>query len=300
MKNQNGKTGTFPGRRFPRIAAAAFIAFSVLAAAPVPAPAQQDSGNLARQLERLRRDLADLQRYVYKGGAQPAPAGAETGGTPETAGMMQVQITQMQDQMRSLNGQIEEVQHRIALLEQRLDRMSEDLEMRLLAIEQAMKGGAMPAPGAMPGGETGADPVAVAPPSAVIELPEGTAREQYNFAYDLLKKHQWDAGRQAMQLFLDKHPKDELADNAAYWIGETYYINKQYKEAAKAFLDGYKKYPKADKAPDNLLKLAKSLEGMGQPENACTTYAKLLEDYPNSLPRIVKLAQSERKRLNCK
>lgn len=288
-----------------RLAGVAVIGIAVLFAAQ-PAAAQ-DSGNLARQVDRLRRELADLQRYVYKGG-QPPPATAAEGEQavqPEVAGRMQVQITQMQEQMRDLTGRLEEVQHRITVLEDRLNRMSEDLEVRLLAIEDSLAHGAAAAPGAAPsGGEpadlNGGSEVATAPSTGPVELPEGTPREQYDFAYNLLKNHQWGEGRAALQTFVEKHPDDELADNAAYWIGETYYINKQYKDAAKAFLEGYRKYPKADKAPDNLLKLAKSLAALDQIDNACTTYGKLLEDYPNSLPRIIKLAKSERKKLNCK
>lgn len=286
-----------------RIAVATLLGVIILLAGQ-PAMAQ-DSGNLARQVERLRRDLADLQRYVYKGGEPPAVSAAPLDGgdavSSDVAARMQVQITQMQDQVRTMNGRVEEVQHRIMVLEQRLDRMSEDLEVRLLAIEDTLARGA---PAVAPQSEevpadAGAAEAAVAP-AVLPELPEGSPREQYDFAYSLLKKHQWIEGRAALEAFLEKNPDHELSDNAAYWLGETYYINKQYKDAAKAFLDGYKNYPKADKAPDNLLKLAKSLAALGQPDKACTTYAKLLEDYPNSQPRIIKLAQSERKQLNCK
>lgn len=281
----------------PRLTAAVmFCAVALLAAPPAPA---QESGNLARQIERLRRDMADLQRYVYKGGQPPATAGANGAQSPssDVAAGMQVRITQMQEQVRSMNGKIEEVQHRITLLERRLNRMSEDLEVRLLAIEEALANGA-PAIGETPADGGGGQ--VLARPIVTPVLPEGTAREQYDFAYDFLKKRQWVEGRGALQAFLEKNPKDELSDNAAYWLGETYYINKQYKEAARAFADGYRNYPKADKAPDNLLKLAKSLSALDQPDKACTTYAKLLEDYPNSLPRIVKLAKNERQKLKCK
>jgi len=283
-----------------KLAGVALFGTTVLLAAQ-PAVAQ-DSGNLVRQVERLRKDLADLQRYVYKGGQPPAGAtggGSQTPSTDVTA-RMQLQITQMQEQMRSMNGRVEEVQHRIMVLEQRLDRMSEDLEIRLLAIEDAVAKGtpAAVAPvGETPDGSGGSEVAAAA--GAVPEMPDGTPREQYDYAYSLLKKHQWVEGRGALKVFLEKHPNDDLADNASYWLGETYYINKQYKDAAKAFLDGYKNYPKADKAPDNLLKLGKSLAALNQPDKACTTYAKLLDDYPNSLPRIIKLAKSEQKKLNC-
>lgn len=290
------------------------LACGVVLAVAILMPAQpagaQDSGNLARQVERLRRDMADLQRYVYKGGQPPAATAGDAGEqvAPEVAARMQVQITQMQEQIRDMNGRVEEVEHRMSLLEQRLDRMSDDLELRLQSIEDAIA--KTTAATAVPQAETaqdgtptetqGGEAAAASVPAAMTELPDGTPRQQYDFAYNLLKQHQWVEGRTALEAFLEKNPDDELSDNAAYWLGETYYINKQYKEAAKAFLDGYRKYPKADKAPDNLLKLGKSLDALGQPDKACTTYAKLLEDYPNSLPRIIKLAQSERKRLNCK
>ena len=296
------KFGTGMRRRMLQAAGAAVLGAGVLLSAQ-PAAAQ-DSGNLARQVERLRRDLADLQRHVYKGGQPTATAPAEDGQplSTDVAARMQVQITQMQEQMRSMNGQVEEVRHRITLLEQRLDRMAEDLEMRLLNIEDAIANGASaaaaPRADRTPAGNGGAA-VATAP-AIVLELPEGTPRQQYDFAYDFLKKRQWTEGRAALQAFLERNPQDDLSDNAAYWLGETYYINKQYKEAAKAFLEGYRDYPNADKAPDNLLKLGKSLAALDQPDKACTTYAKLLEDYPNSQPRIIKLAKSERQKLNCK
>lgn len=280
-------------------AGAVILGVSVLLSA-LPAPAQE-SGNLARQIERLRRELADLQRYVYKGGK--APAGQSKSGQQlgaDVAARMQVQIAQMQDQMRAMNGRVEEVQHRISVLEQRLDRLSEDLEIRLLAIEDALAKGVSAAPPPAGGTSAGGGAAFAGAPTVAMKLPDGTPREQYDFAYNLLKQHRWTEGRGALQAFLKGNPDSELADNASYWLGETYYINKQYKDAAKAFLEGYRNYPKADKAPDNLLKLGKSLAALDQPDKACTTYAKLLEDYPNSLPRIVKLAKSERQKLNCK
>lgn len=280
------------------LAGAAILGLSILLPT-LPAPAQE-SGNLARQIERLRRELADLQRYVYKGGKAPA-AGQSNSGKPlgtDVAARMQVQIGQMQDQMRAMNGRVEEVQHRITVLEQRLNRMSEDLEIRLLAIEGALSKGVSAAPAGEKSAQGGT--AVAAGPSVAVKLPDGTPREQYDFAYNLLKQLRWTEGREALQDFLKINPDHDLSDNASYWLGETYYINKQYKDAAKAFLEGYKKYPKADKAPDNLLKLGKSLAALDQPDKACVTYAKLLEDYPNSLPRIVKLAKSERQKLKCK
>ena len=65
-------------------------------------------------------------------------------------------------------------------------------------------------------------------------------------------------------------PNDPLAGNAQYWIGETYYVRGQYKNAADAFLKGYKKYKSSEKAPDTLLRLGMALAELGQKDAACS------------------------------
>ena len=65
-----------------------------------------------------------------------------------------------------------------------------------------------------------------------------------------------------------RYPNDPLAGNAQYWLGETYYVRKDYKNAAAAFAEGYQKYPKGPKAADDLLKLGMSL-GNARPEGRC-------------------------------
>ncbi len=285
----------------------AAILFVAMLAVLVPAgtASAQETANLVRQIERLRRDLNDLQKYVYRGEQPPASsaAGAGDGALPtDVAARMQVQITQMQEQMRSMNGRVEEVQHRIGLLEQRLERLSADLELRLQAIETAIGGGAGDAAAGADRGNAGAgtDVVAPAGVTTVPPPPEGASpQEQYDYAYDYLKNRQYERGRLAMETFMDRNPDHDMADNAAYWIGETHYVERAYKEAAKAFLDGYRRYPNADKAPDNLLKLGKSLAALGETDSACKTYAKLLETYPGARPGIINLAKSEQKKLDC-
>ena len=54
--------------------------------------------------------------------------------------------------------------------------------------------------------------------------------------------------------------------------GESYYRRNQYKNAADAFLKGYKKYKSGDKAPETLLKLGMSLAAVGQKDAACSTF----------------------------
>jgi TolA-binding protein len=77
-------------------------------------------------------------------------------------------------------------------------------------------------------------------------------------------------------------------------------VEKEYKAAAKVFLDGYKKYPTGSKAPDNLLKLGMSLAAYGDTDSACKTFKKLLSTFPKAPARITKSAKSEQKKNNCK
>ena len=126
------------------------------------------------------------------------------------------------------------------------------------------------------------------------------AQQQYEHAFKLLSQTDYQGAERALTAFLDEHPSDPLAGNAKYWLGETYYVRGQYAEAAVAFAEGYQSYPDSVKAPDNLLKLGKSLAALEQTADACGTFAELLKRYGNAAPTVLKQAKSEQKRLSCK
>ena len=73
-----------------------------------------------------------------------------------------------------------------------------------------------------------------------------------------------------------------LSGNARYWLGETYYVRKNYVEAARIFLDSYAKFRTGDKAPDSLLKLGLSLAILAKTKEACLAFKKLKMDFPNA------------------
>jgi tol-pal system protein YbgF len=132
---------------------------------------------------------------------------------------------------------------------------------------------------------------AVQPSGNVMLLPKGTPKEQYTYAFGLLKKRDFPNAARSLKAFVDKNPKHELAGNAMYWLGETRYDQKKYAEAARLFLDGYRRYPKSNKAPDNLLKLGKSLNSVGEKKSACAAWQKLLKDYPKASSRLIRNAK---------
>ena len=130
-------------------------------------------------------------------------------------------------------------------------------------------------------------------------LPAGTPKQKYDHAFSLLLKRDFDSAEQAFRTFLQQHPEDERAGHAYYWLGETYYGRKQYTDAAIIFSDGYTRFPEGVKAPDNLLKLAKSLAEIDEKVAACKTFAELLEQFPNANTSILANAKSELNRIVC-
>ncbi|WP_193188450.1 tol-pal system protein YbgF [Nisaea sediminum] len=155
----------------------------------------------------------------------------------------------------------------------------------------------LPAP---EGGAAASKPEAVASaPSAGQILPDGTPEEQYKHAFAYLQKQDFDSAEKALSLFLERHPKSPLAGNAMYWLGETYYVRKDFPLAAKTFATGYTDYPGSSKTADNLLKLGFSLARMDRKDDACVTFDKLRADFPNASDNIKRRADAERKRIGC-
>ena len=139
---------------------------------------------------------------------------------------------------------------------------------------------------------------AAAPPSGRL-MPNGSTSEQYNYAFGLLKQADYPAAEVALKSFVEQHPNDPMAGNAQYWLGETYYTRGRYAEAATAFAEGYKRYPKSSKAADELLKLGMSLGRANQKQNACVVLAQLDHDFPAPGAAIKERAATEKKKLGC-
>ena len=117
---------------------------------------------------------------------------------------------------------------------------------------------------------------------------------------ELLRAGDYGGAERGLQLFLELNPDHPLAANAAYWLAETYYVRKNYAAAAAAFARNYRSYGKsAPKAPDNLLKLGMSLEGLGEKDKACLSYAELDKEFPNAPVHIQQALARERARADC-
>ncbi|MFL5260473.1 MAG: tol-pal system protein YbgF [Hyphomicrobiales bacterium] len=120
----------------------------------------------------------------------------------------------------------------------------------------------------------------------------------YERSYESLLRRQFGDAETGFRSFLQKHRDHSLAGNAQYWLGETYYVQGDYKGAAQAFLVAYRDFPKSRKAADSLLKLGLSLNRLGQKQQACAAYSQVDTQFPKAT-EARKRAQSEMKRAGC-
>ncbi len=136
-------------------------------------------------------------------------------------------------------------------------------------------------------------------PAARGVLPEGTPKERYDYAFSLLRKTNYDEAEIALAEFLESHPDDPLAGNARYWLAESFYVRRQYVQAAEAFVAGYQAAPTGPKAPDMLLKLGMSMSNLDKKQEACASFGKLLKDFPDAPGRILSKVTFESKKIGC-
>ena len=113
-------------------------------------------------------------------------------------------------------------------------------------------------------------------------LPGANADEQYQYAFDLMRQTKYAEAEQALSTFVDDYPDHPLAGNASYWLGEAYYVRKDYNNAALTFAQTFQKYPRSGKAPDSLLKLGMSLAALGETADACKALHELRTRYPKA------------------
>ena len=304
-----------------------------------------DVRGLADTVSRLERQLQTLERSVYRGAPPPAAASGETvsasGPAPSGSALSNLQVTTdgLEEQLRRLTGQVEQLDFQVRQMNQRMDRLVSDVDFRLQALEQG-GGTATPqastqpvapaaprAPGAVTvesGGGAGAPRVfgtltetqlrnagvattpvdqqtANASPAAAspTALPAGSPRDQYDFSYKFLLQRDFESAETALTAFVAANPEDSLAGNAQYWLGETFYVRGDYSTAARTFAEGFQRYPDSAKAPDNLLKLGMSLAQLEQNSDACITLKKLRVEYPDAPTSVVQRADREIGRLQC-
>lgn len=141
------------------LGAVAFAGVVLVSALALPTDAWAQSGGgrsdiqtLINRIERLQRDMNTLQRQVYRGGGGAASGPAASSGIaePNLAAAMQVRLDEIETQMRGFTGKLEVLQHDIAGVKKRLDKLASDIDYRLKALESRPAATGVPPVGAAP------------------------------------------------------------------------------------------------------------------------------------------------------
>ena len=130
-------------------------------------------------------------------------------------------------------------------------------------------------------------------------LPNESPDKQYQFATSFLKVGDYTTAERAFREFVNTNPEHDLAGNAQYWYAETFRIRQLYTDAASAYLEGYQKYPKGEKAPINLLKLGVSMVQIGEKDQGCKMINGVEKQYPEANQSVIQKAKYESQKFEC-
>lgn len=293
--------------RHPLIAAV--VAATVLVAA---------TGHLAAQDGRL--SLAERVARLEQQGQSPPPA---SGGSLELLNRIQ----EMQAELQALRNLVEQQSFELEELKKRQRDQYVDLDSRIERLRggstgetgsdtldlsaPATHGGIPPAPvPAAPADPnqlmmeeapavdpyTG-EPIAAAPSASTPpagEMPAagmgGDPMLDYQAAFDALKQGRYAESTALFNTFVRQHPDHELADNAMYWLGESYYVTQNYETALETFSSLIRRYPEGEKTADAELKIGYCLYELGRYGEAESALNGVIQRYPDST--VARLAES--------
>lgn len=127
----------------------------------------------------------------------------------------------------------------------------------------------------------------------------GSEDDDYQSAYSLILSGDYSEAEQSFRSYLEKYPEGTRAADAAFWLGEAQYSQGKFKDAAETFLNTYKAYENAPKAPEVLLKLGMSLAALDNRETACATLKEIPKRFPKASKAVITKVANEQARLGC-
>lgn len=175
------------------------------------------------KLNELERRLAAVERILANGSLVD----------------MAVQVDNLQRATAELRGRTESLEHQAGETTNRQRDLYQDLDQRIQLLEQRLQGGGADTP--------------LAP--GQLPVPGGSDRDNYQAAFELLKRQQYADAAAAFKQFLRNYPDSDLADNAQYWLAETYYVTGDFEQALREFAVVIDDHPQSSKVADALLKM---------------------------------------------
>jgi tol-pal system protein YbgF len=250
----------------------------------MPAMAQ-NAATLAEQVSRLERRVQAMEA-------------ANLGGTGASAADLEQRMQDLEGESSQINGGVERLGNAVERLAKRVDELAKDFDLRLRDLEAAAHangtvagqqvagptaGAAVTIPQAGVTPTEAAPAAAASPTSALVPVTPGMKpADHYNRAYAYLTAGDYPNAKAWLEAFLTANPKDALADNAHYWLGEVNLVQNNPQAAVVAFKNGLAAFPKGQKAPANLLKMGIALQQMKQEQFAKGAWEKLVKDFPRS------------------
>lgn len=215
----------------------------------------------------------------------PAQANTSVNNTYE----LMTRLDEAQNEIQQLNGKIEEQANSIAELKKKQSIMYSDFDDRLQQVETKINSNkSSPAAEPPPKEQEAETPASTPKPaqstatSSSGQSADGDKKQQYTQAYDAFRNGQTLEAITQFNALLSKDPNNQYANNAQYWLGEAYRVNKNNDAARKAFNLVIEKYPNSAKVPDALLRLGLMEMEQHNTVKAKDYFTRVITDFPSS------------------
>ena len=291
-----------------------------------PLSAEEDTLEV---LEKLKQDVKTLEKAVYSQSSENITSKSSilSNNDEDVLTRHLLKLSEIEQQFQQLTNKFEEINFKIDKLSSRLSKVQADNQLRFQELEvgnvnnvvtskpdKTLPGSSQPQDlGAITYKDTETQDLvqktqSIETTSSVVTenfvteekiLPKTDPKDQYNFATSLLKQGDYTTAERALREFVIDNPEHNLAGNAQYWYAETFRIRQLYTDAASAYLEGYQKYPKSEKAAINLLKLGVSLVQIGEKDQGCLMIKGVKKEYPKAKQSVLQKAKYEEKKFDC-
>ena len=297
-----------------------------------------DNHNIYETIEQLQKDIKTLERAVYSGSTNLNNQinNTDTSLDPNSEDVLTrhlLKLTEIETQFQNLTNRFEEINFKLDKLSNRLSKVQADNQIRFQDLENAsvisdnkktvvqnskdkiLPGSSQPQDlGSISYKDTNTNETiqqtqSIDTTATVVTetfqaedkiLPSESPENQYEFATSFLKVGDYSTAERAFREFVQTNPEHKLAGNAQYWYAETFRIRQLYTDAATAYLEGYQKYPKGKKAPENLLKLGVSMVQIGEKDQGCKMINGVEKEYPDANQSVIQKAKYESQKFECK
>lgn len=239
----------------------------------------------SQDIDELQAQLSEIQRQVLQAQQQApskrevesleASVGQQMGSLLRTEADMQVKLQELSGQIDQLQAQLEDTNYRLAQLSQQIATTNQELKT-LRETSPAVPMGAVP-PGDV------APPVQQPPPGRGNPGGGGAdPKALYDAAYNDYLKGNYDLAMRGFDEYLTNFPETDLADNATYWIGESFYRQKQFRKAIEQFERVANRFPRSDKLAAALLKKGYAHIELNERTQGIAQLRQVLRQYPSS------------------